>query len=170
MDSVMFDAFNRRDLDTLKTVFAENVEFYNDSGGLSDYRTTVEIFRTMFNRNATNGLRRELVKERLEVYPIPNFGAIEVGTMKFVQVWQLKDGKIEGHSGHQPWTLTTGGWSCGVVMCDLALARAWRQTGWHHHFDIVAVTLPIVEDQATILAHEEMPRLPARPSSQRTPF
>ena len=107
MDGTMFDAFNRQDLATLKTVFAENVEFYNDGGGVSDYRTTMENFKTMFERNANTGLRRELVKGSLEVYSVPDFGAIEVGahrfihtengkeevaTMKFVQVWQLKDG------------------------------------------------------------------------------
>ena len=108
MDGVMFDAFNRCDLDTLKTVFAENVEFYNDGGGLGDYQTTMNNFKTMFERNATTGLRRELVKESLEVYPMPGFGAVEtgthrfihtengkeeVGTMKFIQVWQFKEGQ-----------------------------------------------------------------------------
>lgn len=108
LDNVMFDAFNRRDLDTLKKVFAENVEFYNDGGGVSNYQTTIENFKRMFERNANTGLRRELVKGSLEVYPLPGFGAIEIGThrfihsengkeeigtMKFVQVWQHKDGE-----------------------------------------------------------------------------
>ena len=108
MDGVMFDAFNEHDLSTLRTVFAENVEFYNDGGGVSDYRTTMDNFQAMFERNAGTGLRRELVPGSLEVYPVPDFGAIEVGThrfihtengkeevatMKFVQVWQFKDGK-----------------------------------------------------------------------------
>ena len=108
MDGVMFDAFNHHDLDTLKKVFAENVEFYNDGGGVSNYATTMENFKVMFARNTNTGLRRELVKDSLEVYPLPDFGAIEmgthrfihrengreeVGTMKFVQVWQHKDGE-----------------------------------------------------------------------------
>jgi hypothetical protein len=64
----------------------------------------------MFERRA-NGIkvRRELIKSSLEVYPIGNYGAIEVGshqfyfkhkgeaerlggTYKFLHVWQLKDG------------------------------------------------------------------------------
>ncbi len=106
LDRVMFDAFNRRDLSALKPLFAENLEFYNDGGGVSNYQTTIDNFKALFERNGATGLRRELVEGSLEVYPLPGFGAVEmgnhrfihtengkeeVGTMKFVQVWQLKD-------------------------------------------------------------------------------
>lgn len=107
MDSVMFNAFNTHDMPVLEKVFAEDVEFYNDGGGVSDYGTTMKNFKAMFERNAASGLRRELVNGTLEVYPMPGFGAIEVGehrfihkengkeevgVMKFVQVWRRKDG------------------------------------------------------------------------------
>lgn len=105
-DSVLFVAFNAHDMDVLKKVFATDVEFYNDGGGLTDYKTTMDNFEAMFDRNKSSGLRRELVKGSLEVYPMPGFGAIEmashrfihtengkeeVGTQKFVAVWRLKD-------------------------------------------------------------------------------
>lgn len=108
VDSLMFDAFNRQDLDALKSYFASNLEFYNDGGGLSGYEETINNFKTMFARNKTSHLRRELVAGTLEVYPVPGFGAIEVGThkflhtengkeevgiLKFIQTWQYKDGK-----------------------------------------------------------------------------
>lgn len=108
MDSLMFDAFNHQNMEVLQTVFAANVEFYNDGGGISDYQTTISNFKAMFARNKTSGLRRELVPGTLEVYPVPGFGAIElgthrfihtengkeeIGTMKFIQTWQFKDGK-----------------------------------------------------------------------------
>jgi hypothetical protein len=41
MDSVMFDAFNMHDLEVMKTVFATNLEFYHDKGGLADYTTSM---------------------------------------------------------------------------------------------------------------------------------
>lgn len=108
MDSVMFGAFNRQDLDVLKTVFATDLEFYNDGGGVTGYQETINNFKAMFARNKTSNLRRELVPGTLEVYPVPGFGAIEVathrfihtengkeevGTLKFVQTWRYKDGK-----------------------------------------------------------------------------
>ncbi|SFD65554.1 protein of unknown function [Chitinophaga sp. CF118] len=106
MDSVMFDAFNTQNLNILKTVFAENLEFYHDKGGLTDYKTNMENFRRNFEMNANSALRRELVKGSLEVYPVPGYGAIEtgihrfihtengkelIGIYKFTHVWQYKD-------------------------------------------------------------------------------
>jgi len=105
MDSVMFDAFNTHNMEVLKKVFAVNVEFYNDGGGVSNYQTTMTNFKAMFDRNSTSGLRRDLVIGSLEVYPVPGFGAIEIGThnfthfengkeekgtMKFIQTWEFK--------------------------------------------------------------------------------
>jgi len=104
MDSVLFDAFNTHNMPVLRSVFAENLEFYHDKGGLSNYATSMESFKGVFEHNPD--LRRELVKGTLEVYPIPGYGAVEMGehrfthmengkeivaVFKFTQVWQLKD-------------------------------------------------------------------------------
>lgn len=106
MDSVCFDAFNARDLKTLSSVFAENVEFYNDGGKVTNYQQTMESFKKMFASNTASPLKRTLVGN-IEVYPLKDFGAIEVGVhqfthvengkeevgvFKFVQIWELKDG------------------------------------------------------------------------------
>jgi len=110
MDSVMFNAFNTHDLEVIKKVFAPNVEFYHDRGGLQNYDKVISGFKGIFA--ATPDLHRELVPGSLEVYPIPGFGAIEIGTHRFIHVengqtqigvyqfihtWQLKDGQ---------WTVT----------------------------------------------------------------
>ena len=108
MDSVMFDAFNTHNTIELGKTFSENLEFYHDKGGLSDYKQTMENFNKLFENNKTTGLRRDLVQGTLEVYPIKDYGAIEVclhrfchvengkddcGTFKNVMVWQKKDGQ-----------------------------------------------------------------------------
>lgn len=105
MDSVLFDAFNARNLDKIKTLFTEDLEFYHDKGGLDSYRQTMDKFRMLFEQN--NGMRRELVKGSLEVYPIKDYGAIETGahsfiheengkevrgTFKFVHLWRKQEG------------------------------------------------------------------------------
>jgi len=105
MDSVMFDAFNSHNLEVMKTVFAPNVEFYHDRGGLQDYQTVINNFKGVFA--STPDLHRELVPGSLEVYPVPGFGAIEIGVHRFIHVengqtqtgvyqfihtWQFKDG------------------------------------------------------------------------------
>ncbi|XHR96236.1 nuclear transport factor 2 family protein [Mucilaginibacter sp. UC70_90] len=107
MDSVMFNAFNSRNLEVMKTLFAPDVEFYNDGKGLTGYEGTMAGFKGIFENKQAADLRRDLLKETLEVYPMPGFGAIEMGThrfthtengqpviglMKFVHIWQYKDG------------------------------------------------------------------------------
>ncbi len=106
MDSVLFTAFNNRDLDKLKTLFTEDLEFYHDRGGLTSYQQTIDSFKRTFE--GSTKMRRELVEDSLEVYPIKNYGAVEVGihrfystdpgqkekltaTAKFVHVWQKKN-------------------------------------------------------------------------------
>lgn len=106
MDSVMFDAFNAHDLEKLKTIFSEDLEFYHDKGGLAGYEQTMENFKKLFSTNKTTGLRRDLVEGSLEIYPIKEYGAIEIclhrfchlengkkdcGTFKNVMIWQKKD-------------------------------------------------------------------------------
>ena len=106
MDTAMFDAFNAHDLDALMSLFSEKLEFYHDAGGLQLYGEVKASFKTIFDRK--DGLRRELVKGSLEIYPIKDYGAIEigthrfihtengkeeVGTFKFLHIWEKKEGK-----------------------------------------------------------------------------
>lgn len=106
MDSILFNAFNTRDVDRFKTLFTEDLEFYHDKGGQTNYENTIGFLKTTAKLN--NQLRRELVKGSLEVYPIPGYGALEIGshtfchlengkpdcgTFKFVHIWQKKNGE-----------------------------------------------------------------------------
>ena len=103
MDSVLFDSFNNRNLEKLKTIFATDLEFYHDNGGLTNYNQVIENTRRLFDQN--NGLRRTLIPGSLQVYPIKDYGAIEIGThrfchqengkddcgtFKFVHIWQKR--------------------------------------------------------------------------------
>ena len=107
LDSVFFNAFNTRDLDKLKTLLSENLEFYHDLGGVTNYNQNVDAFKKTFESDRR--VRRKLVEGTLEVYPIKDYGAVETGIhrffatekgqqeklsseAKFVQVWQKKDG------------------------------------------------------------------------------
>jgi hypothetical protein len=106
MDSVLFEAFSTHNLDKLKTLFTDDLEFYHDLGGLTNYEQNMEAFKNNFAKN--NRLRRELVPGSLEVYPVKDYGAIETGahkfchtengeeqcgTFRFVHVWQKKNGE-----------------------------------------------------------------------------
>ena len=103
MDRQVFDAFNAHDLERLMALFTDDLEFYDDGSGLKNYSGTKQDFGKVFSD--VPDLRRELLKETLEVYPLPGYGAIETGehrfcheengkqdcgVMKFAMVWQQK--------------------------------------------------------------------------------
>lgn len=81
MDKKLFDAFNGRDLETTKSIFDPTLEFFHDTGGLSGYDKTIANTQRLF-ANAGD-LKRELLPESTEIYPIKDFGAIQTGRHKF---------------------------------------------------------------------------------------
>jgi ketosteroid isomerase-like protein len=113
MDSLLFEAFNSHDLKKLMAGFTSDLEFYHDKDGFLDYNRVSEGFKRMFDQN--NGMRRELVSGSLEVYPINNYGAIEIGTHKFCHV---ENGKND--CGTFPfimiWQRSADGWKISRVI------------------------------------------------------
>jgi ketosteroid isomerase-like protein len=89
MDEMIFDAFNAHDVDRLMSYFTEDLEFYHDTGGVENYRQNAEGFKKMFA--SMPDMRRDLVKESLEVYPIKDFGAMEIGQHRFCHKENGKD-------------------------------------------------------------------------------
>ena len=90
MDSLLFAAFNARDLVRFETFFARDLEFYQDNEGLENYAQTMKDFAEIFHQRSP--IRRMLVPGSLEVYPIKNYGAIELGSHRFCHE---ENGKLE---------------------------------------------------------------------------
>lgn len=81
-DSLFFGAYNTCDknLDTYAAFFSDDIEFYHDKGGLM---TSKPELIAATKKNVCGKVTRELVPGSIEVYPINNFGAIEIGLHKF---------------------------------------------------------------------------------------
>ena len=88
-DRATFDAFNAHEVERLMTMFTDDLEFYHDTGGLTDFRQTKESFEKLFA--GTPDIRRDLVKGSLEVYPIKDHGALEIGEHRFCHKEKGKD-------------------------------------------------------------------------------
>ena len=99
-DSAMFAAYNAHDGDQLGRYFAPDLEFYHDTGGLLTWAQAMAGLTNTFTHSPD--IRRTLVGP-IEVYPIRDYGAIEVGvhqfchrenghldcgTFKFTHVWR----------------------------------------------------------------------------------
>lgn len=83
VDSLLYDAYNRRDFKSFIAFFSTDLEFYHDLTGKTDYKQNFERFKTNFAK--PNLMRRELLKGSLEVYQINGYGAIQYGTHNFYQ-------------------------------------------------------------------------------------
>lgn len=76
----MSDAYNAHDPDRLMTIFSPDLEFFHDTGGVLDYAKVSAALRSVFD--SSPDIHRELVGS-VEVYPVKDFGAIEVGAHRF---------------------------------------------------------------------------------------
>lgn len=81
MDSVYFDAYNACDMDKQTAIYADSIEFYHDGSGLE---TSKKELLAAIKANICGKVTRVLVKGSIEVYQIPNFGAIEIGLHRFI--------------------------------------------------------------------------------------
>jgi hypothetical protein len=81
LDAEVFDAYNTCNLEKFGSFFPEQLEFYHDQGGLTD--TTREQLVGDIKKYICGKVRRELVKGSLEVYPMRNYGAVELGRHRF---------------------------------------------------------------------------------------
>ncbi|HEV8484319.1 MAG TPA: nuclear transport factor 2 family protein [Blastocatellia bacterium] len=116
LDAAVFEAYNRCDLEKFSTFFTDDLEFYQDKGGLT--RSRQSLVESVKN-NICGKVRRELVPGTIEVYPMDGYGAVEMGVhrfhhlerenteptgeAKFVHLWQNKDGawKITRSKSHK---------------------------------------------------------------------
>lgn len=106
LDSLLFDAFNKRDTAVFNSYFSKDLEFYHDKGGLTGYAHTIGFLQSLIDNKSD--LKRTLQKDKLEVYPVPGYGAVETGehrfchtengrqdcgSFKFLHVWKYENGK-----------------------------------------------------------------------------
>ena len=87
MDSVLFDAaFVACDTQRIYTILAEDIEFYHDKNGLQSGGQVRETFQRLTeNCPRALGVTRELVPGSLQVYPIKDYGAIQMGVHRFIE-------------------------------------------------------------------------------------
>jgi hypothetical protein len=103
LDTRLFDAYNHCDLATMSSMVADDLEFYHDKTGLSRGR---QALLDGIKKNICGKVTRKLVPGTLEVYPIANYGAVEIGIhrfyhpgqpdnigeAKFIHIWHDQDG------------------------------------------------------------------------------
>ena len=83
LDTQLFDAYNRCDLDAFRALLADDLEFYHDQGGLM---LGADAVTDATRKYICGKVRRELVPGTLEVDRIEGYGAIELGSHRFCEI------------------------------------------------------------------------------------
>jgi hypothetical protein len=80
MDSIFFGAYNTCKMDVQASIYADSMEFYHDKGGLTNSKKDVLDGTQKY---VCGKVTRQLIPGSIEVYPIHDYGAIELGQHKF---------------------------------------------------------------------------------------
>jgi hypothetical protein len=107
LDSTLFTAFNEKDIPRFVTFFDSSLEFYHDKTGLTDLNYNINAFTRIAKE--VPDLKRTLLFETLEVYPIPNYGAVQIAQHKFCH---MENGKMDCgvFKFIHVWMKTEAGW------------------------------------------------------------
>jgi hypothetical protein len=123
LDRTLFDAYNACDLKVMGDLVSDDLEFYHDKTGLAVGRAPfVESIRT----NICGKVRRTLVPGTLEVYPLHDYGAVEIGVHRFCDI--RKFASCDENNGGDAkfvmlWRQTPTGWKLTRVISFDHLSR-----------------------------------------------
>ncbi|MBC8028410.1 MAG: nuclear transport factor 2 family protein [Steroidobacteraceae bacterium] len=122
-DAALFSAFfDRCDIPALSAMLADDFEMIHDKGGriAGSKAEMIASFEKTCARQKTGEdyrARRELVAGSLKVYPVNNYGAIEIGEHRFYQLLPGKPEKlVEVALFTQVWKKEEGGWRLTRVL------------------------------------------------------
>lgn len=115
LDSIFFDAYNHCStlLDKYASFYLEDLEFYHDKGGFSSSKKDM-VDATQ--RNICGKVTRQLIRGSIEVYPIKDYGAIEIGLHSFTNHAEKQTGPPAIGRFTIVWRKTQEGWKIAKVI------------------------------------------------------
>ena len=113
MDSIFFQAYNTCNLEKQAAIYSDNIEFYHDNGGLM---TSKQEILDGTEKYVCGKVTRELVKGSIEVYPIKDFGAVEMGIHKFHNNTEKADTPSHASKFIVFWKKDTNNWTITKVV------------------------------------------------------
>ncbi|MBM1107051.1 nuclear transport factor 2 family protein [Aurantibacter crassamenti] len=112
LDKKLFDAYNSCDMDTQTALYSEDLEFFHDKGGLS---TSKEKLLIALKENICQKVTRTLIEGSIEVYPIKDYGAVEIGYHTFNDK-KTPENKSKGSRFIMIWKKTDDNWTVTRVI------------------------------------------------------
>lgn len=111
LDSIFFEAYNTCNLEKMKDMVDDDLEFYHDRAGVE---TSKAGMMESTKKNICNKVQREIMKGSIEVYSIAGYGAVEIGYHRFHNL-------VEGSISHASkfitlWKRNNGHWQMSRII------------------------------------------------------
>jgi hypothetical protein len=112
-DKKIFGAIDSCDMVTERSMWADDAEFYHDKAGpmIGGQAITDAI-----KNNLCGKVKRELVPGTLEVYPMNDYGAVEIGVHRFLHPYAFEHGEVGEAKFIHLWRLKDGKWQITRVI------------------------------------------------------
>jgi len=112
MDSTWEDSYNHCKMDVQDRILSDSIEFFHDQGGLL---TSKRKLMDAYKNNICGQVTRELLKGSIEVYPIKNYGAVEMGYHRFHGIHDTGPNSMYARFVHV-WKRENGSWKITRVI------------------------------------------------------
>ncbi len=107
LDSIFFEAYNNCRLYVFDSLISEDIEFYHDQGGFSNSKSG--LIESLKN-NICGKVSRIILTGSIEVYQIPNFGAVQFGYHRFINSQEPPNSTSRYSKFVHTWKRESTGW------------------------------------------------------------
>jgi len=108
-DRQLFDSYNTCNVAQFSRSFASDLEFFHDTTGLTGYGSMVDALSKRCAEKTK--YRRSLDEQSVRIFPIPGYGAMEMGTHRFYEKGADGSEKLDANPGFaNVWKQTSEGW------------------------------------------------------------
>jgi CubicO group peptidase (beta-lactamase class C family) len=114
-DRQLFDSYNTCDTVQFSRSLAPDLEFFHDTTGLTGHDWNVSALEKRCTE--TTKYHRTLDEESVQVFPVPGYGALEIGTHRFYEHRADGSEKLDATPGFaNVWKATVDGWKLSRVL------------------------------------------------------
>jgi len=113
MDSLWGDSYNNCKIDVMDSLISSDLEFYHDRGG---FTASKESVMNAYKNNVCGKVTRELLKGSIEVYPVHNYGAVQMGRHRFYTNEEEKNNNHHFSKFVHIWKNENGSWKITRVI------------------------------------------------------
>lgn len=114
-DRQLFDAYNTCNIAQFSRSLGADLEFFHDTTGLTGHGWNVDALKTRCAEQTK--YRRSLDEQSMQVFPIPGYGAMEIGTHRFYETLPGGSEKLDANPDFaNVWKQTPDGWKLTRVL------------------------------------------------------